>query len=113
MSHFSAPFPHERRRSERIPIRCPVELEAAGHRVRGVTKNLSTTGAMLLLPSRFGLGVEVALRIELPDGREPLDLTAMIVWQDDAPRSPHPTGAHFLLPPADALARIRDLIYEP
>jgi Tfp pilus assembly protein PilZ len=78
-----------------------------------VTKNLSTMGAMLLLPSRFGLGAEVTLRIELPDGGEALDLDAMIVWQDDAPRSPHPTGAHFLLPPAEAIARIRDLIYEP
>mgnify|MGYP006296936817 CR=1 FL=1 len=113
MSHSSAPFPHERRRSERIPVRCSVEVGAAGQHVRGVTKNLSTTGAMLLLPSRLGLGAEIALRIELPDDREPLDLTAMIVWQDDTSRAPHPTGVHFLLPPAAALARIRDLIYEP
>jgi Tfp pilus assembly protein PilZ len=76
-----------------------------------VTKNLSTTGAMLILPSRFPLGTELQLRIELPDGGEPAELSAMVVWQDETSRGPHPTGVHFLLAAGPTVARIRDLIY--
>lgn len=112
MSPPPSSLPHERRRSERIPLRCAVEACAGGSQVRGVTKNLSSTGAMLLLPAQFPLGDEVTLRIELPDGGPPLELTALVVWQDERSRAPHPTGVHFLLPPGPAIARIRDLIYE-
>ena len=112
MSEFSIPFGVERRGAERMPLRCAVEAGRPGEQpVRGVTKNLSATGAMLLLPSRFRLGTEIELRIELPDAGEPVTMDAMVVWQSDGSRTPHPIGVHFLLPSAPAVARIRDLIY--
>jgi hypothetical protein len=112
MTELSKPFGVERRGAERIPLRCPVEAGPPGERpVRGVTKNLSSTGAMLLLPSRFPLGTEIRVRIELPDDGEPVQLDGMVVWQDEGSRAPHPTGVHFLLPSPPAVARIRDLIY--
>lgn len=94
-----------------MPLRCPVEARSPDGTVRGFTKNLSTTGAMLLLPARLALGTDLSVRLELPDGGPPLEVGGMVVWQDDRSRSPHPTGVHFLLPSAAAVARIRDLIY--
>lgn len=101
----------ERRRSERIPIRCAVEVGTGTQTLQGVTKNLSATGAMLLLPRPLRLGEDVSLRISLPDAPAPVTLHALVVWQTDEEKAPFASGIHFLLPGTDAVMRIRDLIY--
>ena len=101
----------ERRRSERIPIRCAVEVGTPTQTLQGVTKNLSATGAMLLLPRPLRLGDDVSLRISLPDAPEPVSIHALVVWQSEEGKAPFASGIHFLLPGTDAVMRIRDLIY--
>jgi len=81
--------PIERRKGERIPLRCPVEVEAAGGNVLR------------------------RVRLHLPDGRPPLELEALATRQERSPGGSPPVriGFHFMVPPAEAVQRIRTLIY--
>ncbi|MBP7148095.1 MAG: PilZ domain-containing protein [Acidobacteria bacterium] len=105
---------NDRRGEERIPLRCPVQVLMAGlPALRGQTVNLSASGILALMPCEVPLGVELVVRLALPDGRPPLELRAMGVRQDRGPsgRPPVCVGLHLMLVPREALARIRGLIY--
>ncbi len=103
-----------RRGAERIPLRCPVEVlnQRHGH-VRGMLLNLSSGGAMLALPCELPLGVELQVVLHLTDGLPPLQLTALGLRAEKGPMGAPPVkfGVNFILPPADAVQRIRALIY--
>ena len=104
----------DRRGEERIPLRCPIQVLVSGAPpLRGQTVNLSASGILALLPCELPLGVELVVRLMLPDGRPPLELPAMGVRQDRGPsgRPPVSVGLHLMLVPREALARIRTLIY--
>jgi len=106
--------PIERRKGERIPLRCPVEVEAAGGNVlRGQTINLSVSGTLVSLPAEIPLGMLLRVRLHLPDGQPPLELEALATRQERSPSGSPPVriGFHFMVPPAEAVQRIRTLIY--
>jgi len=106
--------PIERRKGERIPLRCPVEVEVTGGSVlRGQAINLSVSGTLVSLPAEIPLGMLLRLRMHLPDGQPPLELEALATRQERGPGGSPPVriGFHFMVPPADAVQRIRSLIY--
>ena len=106
--------PIERRAGERIPLRCPVEVEGpSGQPLRGQTINLSVSGTLVSLPAEIPLGMLLRVRLELPDGQPPLELEALATRQERTPGGSPPVriGLHFMVPPADAVQRIRTLIY--
>lgn len=100
----------ERRAHPRVALRRPVQiLFEDGAPLRGQLVNLSASGMLVALPRTIPLGREVEVRIDLRDGGEPLLLRAMGIRQENG--RPPRVGFHFILPPADAIARIQRLIY--
>jgi hypothetical protein len=103
-----------RRSSERMPLRCPVEVLNQRHgNIRGMLINLSSGGAMMALPCELTLGVELQIVLHLPDGLPALELTAISLRAEKGPNGAPPVklGVNFILPPAEAVQRIRSLIY--
>ena len=106
----------ERRAGERGAYRCPVEVMFDENEcLRGQTLDLSPTGALLVLPRQIELGKEYRLRLILDDGKPPLEVWAMGIRNaDDSTSSSRPVrvGVTFILPPMDAVLRIRSLLYQ-
>lgn len=106
----------ERRAGERGAYRCPAEVMLdESDRLRGHTLDLSATGALLVLPRKIELGREYRLRLILDDGKPPLEIWAMGIRSAEPSGSssrPVRIGMTFILPPMDAVLRIRNLLYQ-
>ncbi|HHN74538.1 MAG TPA: PilZ domain-containing protein, partial [Acidobacteria bacterium] len=102
-----------RRAGERGSLKCPVEVRVGDNPpLRGHTQNVSATGSLLVLPCEIPLGIEFRLSLELPDDLPPLELWAMAIRHaagSDALSRPVRLGVTFILPPIDAVRRIRSL----
>ena len=72
----------ERRVFERFSARFPVKFkdtrEEYGSQV--FLRDASADGIRILTKERFFLDAQLALEVELPDGREPLVLNGHVVW---------------------------------
>lgn len=103
-----------RRGEERVALRCPLDLLGTRHgKLRGQLVNISAGGALLALPCDVPLGVELAVRIDLPDGQPPLEARVIALRQERGPTGAPPVkvGVSFILPSAEVVTRIRTLIY--
>jgi hypothetical protein len=103
-----------RRRDERIPLRCPVEVEGTAYgTLRGMVLNLSSHGALIALPCLVPLGAEWRIKLFLPDNPQPLELAAIGLRIETGPNSAPPAkvGLNFIMPTAEQIQRIRELIY--
>lgn len=113
---MAPPLPQtsERRLAERMTLRCPVTIEVPGFGLlRGQCVDISAHGMLVKLPRDVLLGVEMKLEAELPDGKPALELRVIAVHQERGLNGAPPVriGLYFMLPPREALARIRCLIY--
>lgn len=62
--------PADRRKAQRFRVAWPVVVRGSDCEFHGALKNLSSTGALLHLPTFFGLGAEVDVLIKVPLRRE-------------------------------------------
>jgi uncharacterized protein (TIGR02266 family) len=66
-----------RRQEERVETIVRVEFE---EQYWGFTKNLSKGGAFILTPDPMDLGDEFFMKLHMPDGGEPIEVTCKVVW---------------------------------
>ncbi len=69
----------ERRRSLRLPLWVPTRIDTATQPNRfGMTRNVSSTGALLGTPTRFRIGERADIELRLPN-QEPKNVPGRIV----------------------------------
>ncbi len=73
----------DRRNSPRVQLEIGCECEADGSWFYRMSYDLSLTGLSLARGLPFPAGTSAKLRLLLPDGREPMDLTAEVVGRFD------------------------------
>ena len=66
-----------RRKDERVETIVRVEFEEQNW---GFTKNLSKGGAFILTPDPMDLGDEFFMKLHMPDGGGPIEVTCKVVW---------------------------------
>ncbi len=75
-----------RRQDERVETIVRVEFE---DQYWGFTKNLSKGGAFILTPDPMDLGEEFFMKLHMPDGGEPIEVTCKVVWTNKYGKETH------------------------
>jgi uncharacterized protein (TIGR02266 family) len=75
-----------RRQDERVETIVRVEFE---EQYWGFTKNLSKGGAFILTPDPMDLGEEFFMKLHMPDGGEPIEVTCKVVWTNKYGKETH------------------------
>ena len=75
-----------RRQDERVETIVRVEFE---EQYWGFTKNLSKGGAFILTPDPMELGDEFFMKLHMPDGGEPIEVTCKVVWTNKYGKDSH------------------------
>ncbi len=75
-----------RRQDERVETIVRVEFE---EQYWGFTKNLSKGGAFILTPDPMDLGDEFFMKLHMPDGGGPLEMTCKVVWTNKYGKESH------------------------
>ncbi len=70
---------HERRRHQRLPLRCPVALLSSHGWIETTTEDLSPAGFMCFLGEPIAPGQHTQCRITLTRGDAPLDRPATLM----------------------------------
>lgn len=105
----------ERRSAERVPFEVPVSVVATGGtRIRGVTLDLATGGALVALEQPIALGEAVLLTLYLPDGGSEVTIAALAARHGAPFRAGErpSVGFAFLMPPPELAERLRSLLFE-
>ena len=79
----------QRRLSFRIKVEWPVRLKTARGVVEGKTRDISAGGAHIRCKEYLELNEPAHIIIEPPD-REPLEVSAIIIWSDSKDESNQP-----------------------
>ena len=80
----------QKRLSFRMKVEWPVIIETARGVVEGKTKDISAGGAHFRCREHFHLNEPVHVTLKAPD-REPLEVTAMVIWSDSKNESNRPS----------------------
>ncbi len=95
--------------------RFPVELKGIllgrdqSQTYSGLARDLSQKGIRVLMRQRFVPQTPVEIRLELPDGRDPIDCRGLVVWCDESKEEenwPIACGIQFLSLPMEGRGRI-------
>ena len=105
-----APPPVERRRAARrsLLIQASLLSRSGSSLATGQISNLSLTGAEIFLEIPLAVGQILTLEIALPDGNEPLRLSAEVRWRDGSY-----LGLSFRDLSVEAVQRIKDSTTPP
>jgi Tfp pilus assembly protein PilZ len=82
-----------KRFSARFPVKFKDERDEYGTDV--FLQDASAQGMRILTKDRFFRGDNVALNVELPDGKEPMVLSGRVVWAKPSTTSLWDTGVQF------------------
>jgi len=100
-----------RRQDERIETIVRVEFE---EQYWGFTKNLSKGGAFILTPDPMDLGDEFFMKLHMPDGGAPMEMTCKVVWTNKYGKESHDMrrgmGIKFLRIQSEIQKRIEEYI---
>jgi Tfp pilus assembly protein PilZ len=88
---------NERRMFERFSARVPTKFKhAAGDYGTDVSlQDFSASGARLNTRERFFIDDMLSLELELPDGRDPLEVNGRVAWVKPQQRSLYEVGLEF------------------
>jgi len=81
----------ERRRSERIPLKIPVDYSAVDAFFTEFSANINEGGIFVQSDTHSELGTEVQLQFRLPGRAEPLEVNGRVAWLSDG-KSETPEG---------------------
>ena len=82
-SGFSQAVFEERRRCPRTDVSVPVWFRVLGGEAKwllGKTVNHSEAGIRLALPPGVAPGMEIDLRVKLPDSKKPVNIKGIVIW---------------------------------
>ena len=114
MANNGAGSDAERRSAERVAVRCPAVARVAGlPEMDGEVVNLSTLGLLIALPVELPLGVEIRVRIALPDGEAPAEVLGMVVRRSRREDDVVETGLGLISPTASAARRLSAFAFAP
>jgi hypothetical protein len=71
--------PSDRRKSQRFPVRAPVQLTAGGEAHPAILKDLCRDAALVEIRHPLQLGIEVSLLLKLPGTGGPLQVGGHVV----------------------------------
>jgi len=97
----------------RVPLETEVRMREAGRETWGTARNLSRGGMFVQAADPPPGATELELRFRLPDGRQELSPTALVVWSRE--RSPHGApgvGLQFLRLDRASVERIDDFVHQ-
>lgn len=94
----------ERRRSFRVPVQAPVQLNVpGGEQVEGIMLDLSQTGMDVLAAQPLHTASVIGLRFTLPDDSGDIDAQGEVAWANANGQS----GVRFLDLPAEQVERLK------
>ena len=79
----------QKRLSFRIKVEWPVIIETAGGSLEGKTRDISAGGAHFRCTEQLDLNEPIHVTLKAPD-REPLKVTAIVIWSDSKNESNRP-----------------------
>lgn len=106
----------DRRGAERVEVRAAVTMTSDSNLYVGFMADLSEGGVFIATHELLPMGEVVDLRLELPDGGDPIEVTAEVRWQrpvSDAANDMMPGfGARFVDMSDDDRARLEAFLRE-
>lgn len=73
-------MPENRRSSQRVEVRLPIEYQSEGEWKLARTGNLSIGGAFIHSEERVPLGARLKVRFAIPNQKEPIEVGAQVRW---------------------------------